>query len=128
MPRTFRSALLVSLLAAAGCSDALSPGDEAALSAVSAGGEVRMENSAARPVYYTLFERETSALVLWGACADPQRCARVEPGATVRVQHGQIHGYEAGKSEAVVYWWHLVPGPGPTGFVPDGIRSLVVRL
>jgi hypothetical protein len=72
-------------------------------------------------------ERSTAALILWGPCDEPSRCAHVPANSSVELQHSVITGYETGSSEAIVYWWHLTPKAGG-GFRPESVRSVVVRL
>jgi len=63
----------------------------------------------------------------WAPCSDPAHCSGIKPGDTKELPYAQIAGYAAGATQAIVYWWHLVPD-GTAGFKPDSIRAVPVRL
>jgi hypothetical protein len=88
---------------------------------------IHLRNRGALPVYHAIFEREFAARVLWGPCERPAECPAVAPGAEVRIPYDSIAGYEPGKTEAIVYWWQLLPHPGG-GFRVDELRVIVVPL
>jgi hypothetical protein len=77
---------------------------------------------------YTLpIEAELAARANWAPCSDPAHCSGIKPWESQELPYAQITGYAAGATHAIVYWWHLVPD-GTTGFKPDSIRAVVVRL
>ncbi len=67
---------------------------------------ISVENKTLDIVYFQAIERETSALVDWAACADPQECEGVLPGNRRMILFDDILGYKAGKA-VIVYWWNL---------------------
>jgi hypothetical protein len=88
---------------------------------------LELSNHTPAAVYSFPIERGAAAYTDWAPCSDPTRCAAVRVGQSTTVAYSQIAGYTAAAREAIVYWWHLVPG-GPTGFQPDTIRAVVVTL
>ncbi len=90
-------------------------------------GALEVRNETDAPVYLMVIERESSAVVDWIPCRDPQTCDGLAPGEERTIRHDEIVGYEPGEREAVVHWWHLEPRQGG-GFAPDSVRSEIVRL
>lgn len=117
----------VLLLVGAGCSMFTESSARGSLEVEATGSVLLLTNHTEHPVYYLAFEREMLALALWAPCTDPQECPRVQPGEQISVSYESIGGYEPGKQEAVVFWYHLRPKAGG-GFEPDSMRSVVVRL
>ncbi|CAN5743383.1 hypothetical protein BH23GEM7_BH23GEM7_35290 [soil metagenome] len=117
----------VLLLVGAGCSMFTESSVGSSLEVEATGSVLRLTNHTEQPVYYLAFEREMLALALWAPCTNPQECPRIAPGEQISVGYESISGYEAGKQEAVVLWYHLHPDSGG-GFEPDSLRSVVVRL
>ena len=119
--------LWVLLLAGAlGCSSST----EVAIGGVVANaepGQIAITNRTGALVYTFVLGRNASALVDWIPCSDPATCAGLEVGGTRRVPNPSSLGTSPPETEALVYWWHLVPAPGG-GFKPDSIRVGVVRL
>jgi hypothetical protein len=88
---------------------------------------LELVNRSAAPVYYFAIERGAAAFTDWAPCTDPSRCAAIATGRTASVPYGEITGYAPGAREAIVYWWHLVPGAQATSR-PDSVRSVLVGL
>jgi len=88
---------------------------------------LRLTNETPLPAYTFVIERGAAAFTDWAPCRDPKSCLGIEPGATAIQSYSQIVGYTAAASQAIVYWWHLVPQSGG-GFQPDTIRAVVTAL
>lgn len=124
------------LVAAGGCGGTSSPSEpgpaaqagravQVAATPV-AGVGLRLRNDGDQPIAYAVTER--GFLGLLGPCLDPgPACVRLAPGASVVVPYAEIGGYFPGATEAIVYWWHVVPD-GAGGYRADEIRSVVVTL
>lgn len=90
-------------------------------------GSLRMANSSPVPVYYFLMESEFATRANWAPCNNPATCPQVAPHRDKRVAYEEIAGYEPGDATAILYWWHLVPGPAG-GHRPDSIRAIGIQL
>ena len=88
---------------------------------------LELTNQSPAPVYSFIIERGTAAYTDWAPCTDPAHCGATGVGRTSSVAYTQIAGYSVDAREAIVYWWHLVPG-GETGLRPDSVRAVVVGL
>jgi hypothetical protein len=88
---------------------------------------LELTNRSPVAVYSFIIERGAAAYTDWAPCTDPAQCAAINVGQRVSVAYAQIAGYSSGAREAIVYWWHLVPGVA-TGFRADSIRAVVVGL
>lgn len=88
---------------------------------------LELTNQSAGPVYYFTIERGAAAYTDWAPCTDPVHCTGIKPGQSATVGYAVIVGYTVDAREAIVYWWHLVPG-GTTGFRPDSLRAIIVGL
>ena len=88
---------------------------------------VRVSNATDRTIYYTVFEKDLATRASLAPCTDPVRCPSVAPAREVTVPYSAIAGYTKGAREAVVYWWHLVPGADGRYSV-DRLRSYIVKL
>ena len=84
-------------------------------------------NRTDEPVYLAVIERESSVLIDWFPCGDPQRCNGLPPGEKRIIPYEEITGYERGEREATLYWWHLEARSGG-GFQPDSLRKEIIRL
>lgn len=119
----FAAALLV-----AGCCLVTGVDGEGGLTVRATGSRLELANRGDATVYYQLFEANTAALSLWGACDHPsQPCPRVAAGRTAMVPYDSISGYKPGADSAIVYWWHLLPKAGG-GYRVDEVRSRRVPL
>ena len=105
-----------------GCNSSFGPVD-----AMSQGSALRITNFSDAPIYYFVVERQSAAFVDWGPCTNPSTCTSVAAHGDAQVPFGRIVGYEPGESEAIFYWWRLVPTAG-NGFQVDSIRAKVVQL
>lgn len=119
-------------LAATACSSAFEVEDEG-LRVRAEDGAVSLRNGTGAAVFYFLVERNTAAVIDWIPCLDPETCARVDDGETLRIAHEEITGWEEGESEAILYWWHLVEReppipPGEAAYRWDEIRSVEIEL
>jgi len=98
------------------------------LTVVPAPGSVTLANNGPDPIFYFAIEQATASLLAWAPCVSPSApCRRVLPQSRVQLLDSAIQGYQPGATEALVFWWHLVPNP-PDGFRPDSIRMIIVRL
>ncbi len=88
---------------------------------------LELSNESPAVIYTFTIEAQTAARTNWAPCTDPARCSGIKLGGTREMPYTQIAGYTAGATQAIVYWWHLVPG-GETGFMPDSIRAVPVEL
>lgn len=88
---------------------------------------LELTNLGAEPLYYFAVEREATASINWAPCTVPGWCDGVAPDTAIDVPYSAIAFYELRDEEAVVYWWHLVEGPGGE-LEPDSIRALVIVL
>jgi hypothetical protein len=84
-------------------------------------------NRTDEPVYLTVIERESSNLIDWFPCLDPQKCEGLAPGEMRIIPYEEIVGYERGEREATLYWWHLEAKSGG-GFQQDSLRKEIIRL
>jgi hypothetical protein len=119
---------LVAPAALAACGRPTDPGAGSELRVVAARPELRLTNRADRPVYTFVVGRQASASINWAPCVAPE-CGRIAPGGTRAVPYpppALVTGYAA-ETEALVFWWHAVPGPGGR-LQPDSPRGLIVRL
>ena len=101
-------------------------GPTAVTAAATAEG-IRFTNRTDRPIYYTAFEREYAARVMFAPCTDPALCPSIAPRGEAVIPFAMIGGYEPGKREAMVYWWHLAPA-NTEGRLVEEMHSEVVRL
>jgi hypothetical protein len=88
---------------------------------------LNLSNVSPATIYTFPIEAGLAMRANWAPCSDPAHCSGIKPGATEELPYAQIAGYGAGATHAIVYWWHLVPD-GTTGFRPDSIRGVPVRL
>ncbi|HZF67255.1 MAG TPA: hypothetical protein VEZ47_04375 [Gemmatirosa sp.] len=123
-------AVLVASVAAA-CQTPTAAGEARTRSGVRAeyrgGGLLRLSNATAAPVFSVVLGRRTAPLVLWGACVDAALCPPLAPGASREVAVDTVARDGARETEAIVYWWHAVPGADGR-LRPDSIRSDIVGL
>jgi hypothetical protein len=117
-----RNAVCFVALLAIACTSPLSP-----VNVVTGSSSLRIANSTGLPVYYFVVECQLAARINWAPCTDPSRCAAVAPNGEGSVPYDQISGYQAGASQAIVYWWHLEPSADGR-FQADSIRAKVVPL
>lgn len=90
-------------------------------------GALRMENPTNVAVYYVVMESGFAARADWAPCTNPSTCPKVAPHRDKSVAYEEIAGYDPGDSEAILYWWHLVPAPAD-GYQPDSIRAIRLHL
>jgi hypothetical protein len=134
-PRLARGAalVLVALTACAGDGGSLEPATVAddranGVAATRTAVGLRLVNSGAEALAFTVFERGYAALVLFAPCVDPgPTCVRLPAGQSLVVPFGQIGGYTPGAREAVVYTWRVVPN-GAGGYRAEDFTSRVVAL
>lgn len=88
---------------------------------------LELTNQSPAPIYYFTLALGSVGYALAPPCTDPSRCTAIKAGQTASVPYAQIPGYTADAHEAIVYWWHLIPG-AQTGFRPDSIRTVTVGL
>ena len=91
-------------------------------------GVLELTNISDAPVYVFVAERNTLAVLDWIPCSNPDACDGIDPDAVLRIPHAEIIGYSAAAEEVVVYHWRLVPGGTASGYVPDSLRAVTVRL
>ena len=91
-------------------------------------GIARITNERGRRIYFFLAERRDSGAIDWTPCRDDlDTCPHVRPGQTFAVPYSAIVGFHTGDEQAILYWWHLAPGPRGVLEV-DRIRSIVFPL
>ena len=88
---------------------------------------LNLTNQTATAVYTFVIDRGAAAYTDWAPCSDPGSCASIKLGETSSLPYAHIAGYSSTSTEAIVYWWHLVPG-GSNGFRPDSVRAVVTSL
>ena len=88
---------------------------------------LELTNHSPAAIYTFSIERGAAAFTDWAPCNDPTNCAAIGIGQSATMPYSQIAAYTSAAREAIVYWWHLIPG-GPAGFQPDTIRAVVVTL
>ncbi|HXI94827.1 MAG TPA: hypothetical protein VNG04_01765 [Candidatus Acidoferrum sp.] len=86
-----------------------------------------LTNQTAAPIYSFVIDRGAAAYTDWAPCTNPAACSSIKAGATSSLTYAQIAGYSSASTEAIVYWWHLVPD-GTNGFRPDSVRGVVTSL
>lgn len=86
-----------------------------------------LTNRSSAPIYSFVIDRGAAAFTDWAPCTDPGTCPAIKVGETSSLGYAQIVGYSSTSTEAIVYWWHLVPD-GTNGFRPDSIRNVVTTL
>ncbi|HYF39829.1 MAG TPA: hypothetical protein VD930_09085 [Gemmatimonadales bacterium] len=116
------AALLLGLGACSGPT-AVSEGD---FTIRATGQDVLLVNSAERPTFYFLVERDTAAVINFATCVQGPQCPHVAAGATVGVPYTRITGYQPGKREIIVYWWRSVPSS--SGPQVERLHSTVLEL
>ena len=115
--------LLPGLAGASGCHSILGP--DGTVEARLEEGGIRVSNKTDRAIYWTAFDRDALALLLWAPCTDPSTCPRIGSGRTVLIPFDEVGVWGPASREAVFYWWYLVPDDDG-GYEPDEIRSIVV--
>ena len=88
---------------------------------------LNLTNRSSAPIYSFVIDRGVAAFTDWAPCTDPGTCPALKTGETSPLGYAQIVGYSSTSTEAIVYWWHLVPD-GTSGFRPDSIRNVVTAL
>jgi hypothetical protein len=121
-----RTLIAVTLLLGAACGSPTGIPDSA-LTVLAKGGSLQLENHADHRTFYFIYEREAAAVINWAQCVDPSRCASLAPGGRTAVPYSAIGGYERGKTEAIVWSWEAVPGPGKQP-IPGPVQAVVVGL
>ena len=109
-----------------GCTDGIGP-VAGSLTAQASRPAVQLNNNSSATVYTFVVERETAAVMNWAPCTNPFLCPGLAPGKEATLPYSDIAGYTPGARQAVVYWWHLVPGDGP-GLRPDSVRGVLLDL
>ena len=89
--------------------------------------EVQLNNTTSDPIYYKIIEQETATLIDWMPCTDPPSCDAVRVGETKAVPYSSIVGYKDGKTDAIVYWWHLAAKAGG-GYTTKDLATIPIRL
>jgi hypothetical protein len=122
-----RTLIAVTLLLGAACGSPTGPGAD--LTVLAKGASLQLENHSDRRTFYFIHEREGAALINWAQCVDrdPLVCPSLEPGDRTVVPYSAIGGYQPGKTEAIVWSWKAVPGPGRRS-IPSPVHATVVRL
>lgn len=127
MPHRRIVATLLCVAAAAGCSSGpAAPVDGGGLDIAVARPYLSLTNRTAAPAFTFVVGRSAAASINWAPCVDADRCPPIAPGATRRDPYPL--GLDGARDrEAIVHWWHAVPGPGGAP-QPDSIRAVVVGL
>ena|SRR5688500_466065 len=125
-PRRHYRAILVFLLATNGCAAATGPEGRATVAVVDGGQAIAITNRTSRPIFTFVVDRQEAALINWAPCVSGPSCPPLPPGDT------RLTPFPAGprsgeQREALVYWWHAVPGHGG-GFRAGEVKFELVRL
>lgn len=115
--RSVKGATIAALMALAACGgDRTSATEVTAPNSIIAGtvtasrvaGGVAIANGTERAVGYAV--ANPSWLGLLATCSDPSpSCLRLKPGGTVTVPPEDIYGWSTQATDAVVYWWQVLP-------------------
>lgn len=71
-------------------------------------GGVSISNGTERAIGYAVWN--PNWLGLFAPCSDPgPACLRLKPGSLVTVPLDEIAGWDAQTTDAVVYWWQVLP-------------------
>lgn len=120
---------IVGVAALVACSDAVGPAVVSdILMAREADGYLELENRSGATVYTFAADRDLLPVLDWAPCVDPATCAGIEPGTVRRTALGQILANDRRHAEIAVYHWQLVPSTSGSGYQPDSIRQLIVRV
>jgi hypothetical protein len=122
-----RSLSLLAAVALAACSGSSPAAPAVPLEVRAVPPHLVLTSRDSAPIYFVVFERQLATTVRWRPCPEPGECRRVEPRGEHRLPLDSIPGYTPGATEALLYWWHLVPAQAG-GFAFDSVRSLVVPL
>ncbi len=114
--------LLLLLLTLPACS--LFDGREGRVTAEVSSGEVIISNDTSQRVFYFVVGRNVAAQILWVRHLDPEE--RVVAGGERAINLDEVMQAEIGEVEALVYWWHAVPGD--TSEVPGKLNNIIVEL
>ena len=118
--------LVAALVLLAGCTDGAGPAS-GGLQVSNVRPVIRMENRSGATIHTFVVESRTLTIIDWLPCTDPLRCPGISAGRDSTMLYSKIVGYEPDAEEAVLYWWHLVPGQG-TALRPDSIRIVRIDL
>ena len=108
-----RALLVLALLALTGCNlvtDYDHSTAESGLSARAGGGALVLRNGTAETVHYVALEAETANRV--DLYHDPRGWPGIPPGQRVRIDYGDLMGYDRDSEQAVVHWWTERSGSG----------------
>jgi hypothetical protein len=122
-----RSFSLLAALALAACAGSPPAAPAAPLEVRTEPPHLVLTSRDSAPIYFVVFEQQMATMVRWRPCPEPAECRQVEPHGERRLPLDSIPGYKPGATEALLYWWHLVPAKAG-GFAFDSVRSLVVPL
>jgi hypothetical protein len=89
--------------------------------------ELRMTNTTQSTIYYFIVERDLATLIDWAPCADPATCRGVAAKANKSLKYSEIAGWEKGKTEAIIWWWHLTPNAAGR-HTPTAMGNRVITL
>lgn len=113
-----RSTALLLTLASGGCvsADPVGPFSEApsllagkvSVAAVSDG--LAIMNQTERSVFYTAYERDLSAYILWAPCVGGPNCKVLAQGETRVLAWDSVYGYLPTKPTYLVFWWNTEVG------------------
>ena len=127
-PRSLRRyrALLVVLATTSGCLASTGP-DRGGVEAVDRGQYIAITNRTQRDIYTFVVGRQAAALINWAPCVSDPSCLPLPHGATRRVPFPTSSLTSTVETEALVYWWHAVPGPDGRP-QPGRIQAEIVSL
>jgi len=117
--RMTRPLVIAALMGIVACGGESATTESAAPASIIAGsvtakrvdGGVSISNGTERAVAYAV--ANPNWLGQLATCADPSpSCLRLQPGGLVTVSLGEIAGWDAQATEAVVYWWQVLPTSG----------------
>ncbi len=114
------------LVLALACSNPAGP-QGGSLTVTRAAPSLELTNGSQAPVYYFAIESGARAYTEWVPCVNSTYCPPLATGDRISLAYSQIVGYFPGAKQAVVFWWHVVPGPADTP-QPDSVRAIIVDL
>lgn len=118
----------LALSALAGCDSPSTIGDVSLMYAAGRDGNVEIDNVGKKPVHYNVLERNDASTIQWTRCTPADAgCPTLQPGASVRIPYAQVGGFNAGDTEAIVYWWET-ESSGAGGYQIGRKGSIIVQL
>jgi hypothetical protein len=123
--RAHSAIALTCILGVPACSSSTAPLVMEGVIVAPRSNRLAVTNGRSRPIFTFAVGRNAAALVDWFPCVDATSCPPIAQGDTRMLTYHR-DGTGMPEREALLYWWHAVPGPN--GLRPDSIRVMIVRL